>query len=176
MSEHGLLLIKDLRQKAIDGLMTQHRGVVVPQPTYFDEFLPADALPGEIALSEGVLWRCSLVSKDSDSIKWRRIYSPYRVGDKLYLQEPYRITAAVPYRHKPKTVQGIYLDDEQRFDLALTDSETKRFNRRKKPSAKTSARYMYKSLARYWFEVVAVKVEKTEEKWYWVYTIKRIEI
>lgn len=41
------------------------------QPTYLDQ-LPSSALPGETAIVDGELWRCSRYSKlQPDSIKWR---------------------------------------------------------------------------------------------------------
>jgi hypothetical protein len=36
--------------------------------------LPADAVPGDLSLYDGVLWRCSVYSKNQpDCIKWRRV-------------------------------------------------------------------------------------------------------
>ena len=58
---------------------------------------------------------------------------------------------------------GYYADDREVFDIELRWEEYDKWSNRKKPYMKTSARFMYKSLARHWFEVTKVRCEHVQD-------------
>ena len=80
----------------------------------------------------------------------------YKVGDEVYVAEGYQIQRA-NYKTHRKT--GIYLADGKQFDITLTDREFDLWMARKNPFSKTSGRFIYKSLARIFFEITEVRVE-----------------
>ncbi len=160
MKERGVIYTRENREGVRSGIKTNTRRVIVPQPTYI-EHLPTDALPGDTAIVSGEVWRCSLYSKhQNDSIKWRKTKPRYSIGDRMYLQEPYQITDSGT-RHK--WLEGVYLDDGQRFYVEVSIEELRKVIRRKKPYARTSSMFMYKSLARDWFTVTGVRVERVQD-------------
>ncbi|KKK81648.1 hypothetical protein LCGC14_2811320, partial [marine sediment metagenome] len=69
----GLLLIKDLRQKAIDGIMTQHRGVIKNMPKEWHR--------GYGAFENNPHGDEEFIIHGECGTKV--IYAPYRVGDHL---------------------------------------------------------------------------------------------
>lgn len=155
MKERGLLLTKDNRQRSRDGDKTATRRVIVPQPV-FQKHDP-------LGMREDNAWRWRHYA-------WKDGQSPnvlenmirdarFAVGDRLYMLEPYRVL------NKPQgnMVHGYYCDDNIIFDVELQWPELERFLDRKKPYAKTSSMFMYKSLARTWFEVTGVKVERVQD-------------
>ncbi len=163
MKEHGLILTKENRLASVEGRKTQTRRIIG---------LDAYTLPnteGRIS-KDGVLqFRCP-----PENVVWRDMFwgnnrppksrhskpiTPrHQVGDHLYMLEPYQITHA-----DKKYVLGNYLDDDILFDELLLDKEWDKFTDRKKPHMKTSSRFMYKSLARYWFEVTQVRCERLQD-------------
>jgi len=107
---------------------------------------------------------------------WAKNYDvtpPFQPGDLLYLAEPYEIASS---NYHSQTVYGHYLDDDKFFDIILTEKEWVNWNVRTKPYSKTPARFMYKSLARHWFEVEAVGCQQNDGVWEWVYTVKKVEV
>lgn len=82
-------------------------------------------------------------------------------GDHLYLQEPYQIEHC--FKNRECCFIGKYLDDNIDFDISITKKEYDKWCNRKKPYARTSARYMYKSLARDWVEVTGVRCEQVQD-------------
>lgn len=85
--------------------------------------------------------------------------APCQVGDRRYLQEPYQIEMS---HNETWEIDGLYEDDVH-FSVALTQKEWYKFNARKFPYRKTSGRFMYKSLARHWFEVTGVRAEQVQD-------------
>ena len=91
---------------------------------------------------------------------WRPKKCPYGVvGDRLYLQEPYQITT----ERGNGFMYGIYLDDEKVFDIKLNEDEWSKWANRKWPHHKTSARFMYKSLARTFLEMMGIRAERVQD-------------
>lgn len=168
MKERPLLLVKDLRQKAVAGLMTQHRNIIG---------LDINTSPNTKARisDKGVLqFRCP-----PENMVWRDIFwgnkrgpksrhckpvrHPYAVGDLLYQQEPYQIDEDES-NSLIGTLAGQYLDDSKYFEIYDDDFVVfKKLAKRKFPYRKSSAGIMYKSLARYWYEVTAVRVEQVQD-------------
>ena len=87
--------------------------------------------------------------------------SPYApVGTRLYLLEPYHIVWGCK---QDRIVRGWYQRDYQPFSVTLTEREYDLWTARKKPYMRTSGRFMYRSLARHWFEVKSVRAERVQE-------------
>lgn len=134
-----LSLHKEQRKNVISGKQTQHR--------------------------EPIKNRCVLSQLDNKSGQFSFddifIFCPYQVGDKLWLQEPYQIGESDVHT---KCVWGHYRDDKETFnDKRLTLHEFDLWRYRKFPCRRTSGRFMYKSLARHWFEVTGVKAERVQD-------------
>lgn len=151
-----MLQTKENRLASAKGIKTL-TSRVCPQPIYFDE-LPSDALPGSYALYKGQIWKCSWYSKIvPDAIKWRIAKPRYSVGEIVWMQEPYHVIEP----HEPESgFFGHYEDDGEAFCVTLTDAEQKKFDNRKEPYRATSARYMYKSLARHFYEITGIKAPR----------------
>lgn len=92
----------------------------------------------------------------------KTMYAPYSVGDIVYVPEPYEVVSSIA---TDLYIEGIYLDDRVKgyFDVNLTEREWKLWVNRKKPYAPTQARFMYKSLARDFYEILRVWVERTQD-------------
>jgi len=83
----GMLMTPNLAQAAHKGRKTVTRRIVKPPPKYVDE-LPSDAIPGEVAIVEGKVWRCSVYSQNQpDAIKWRYLQPRLRPGDIVAIKE-----------------------------------------------------------------------------------------
>lgn len=130
---------------------THTRRVIVPQPpAYAQKPFESD---GGFSFYDNVGRLCF------------RCKPRYQVGDELWVQEPYQIRCSTKeddiYYGK---LWGKYLDDMQVFDVVqLEEKEWIRFCARKKPYMKTSARFMYRSLARKWVLVKRVWVERIQD-------------
>ncbi len=85
--------------------------------------------------------------------------APWQVGDHLWLKEAYQITTC----WRGHTVCGNYPDNGGIFKRELSGNEWKRWSDRKKPHAKTSSLFMYKSLARTWLKVTRVWIERVQD-------------
>lgn len=83
-----------------------------------------------------------------------------QVGDHLYLQEPYQILNCLQAKHK---LHGRYIDTDETFWVEVSEHEWDLWMKRKKPYRKTSSRFMYMGLARTWFEVTDVRVERLQD-------------
>ena len=101
------------------------------------------------------------------------LFAPWQVGDRLYVQESYQIGRINPTRNRTVYVQ--YKINEPSVSVELTEKEMILWNNRKRPYMKTSGRFMYKSLARIWLEITAIRVELHDGTWYWIREFKRIE-
>lgn len=145
--ELPLSLKKEQRLALVDGA-SQHREPIKPQP---------DSRHCRIDFEDGIL-------KESSQINgcWHvgRTWKPrYPGGTKLWLQEPYQIQTKQVGAH---WVLVKYLDDEDFVEVELMAKERELWKARKSPYRRTSGRFMYKSLARHWFEVTGVKAEQVQ--------------
>ncbi len=152
MKERGILFTKENRCKVINGSKTQTRRVITPQPE-----------KGHHAGLKCTVWYYKGLQirpyKENPFEMWYP-FAPYQVGDRLYMLEPYQILRHYPGDYK---IVGVYLDDKAEFSLNLCTSEYRKFDARKRPHMRTSSRFMYKSLARYWFEVTAIRVQWVQD-------------
>jgi len=86
---------------------------------------------------------------------------PYgKPGDLLYCKEAYRITSV---SKKSNIIRGVYLADMAPFVGRLDSDEWDKWSRRKQPYAKTSGRFMYKSLSRLWLIIKDVKAMRVQD-------------
>ena len=183
MKERGLLLTPDNRQLSRDGRMTRFRRVIKPQPDtslwkpeYINKPKEWRRMVQLGPVHHGYdpnIWCLHDVGDSPSSVPYTTRKPRHQVGDHLYMLEPYKICpVSTIYRQH---VIGRYTDNGDVFDVCLSPQEWERFNDRKKPYANTSSMFMYKSLARTWFEVTAVRCEQEDGVWYWVYEYKLIE-
>jgi hypothetical protein len=156
MRERGLLLSKNLRAKARSGEKTQTRRLVkLDLPNCFKYTIHG----GELVADH----RDEEYGEDvpfSRLASWNYPTPQYQVGDHLYLCEPYQISRGLGLTCR---VSVEYLDNDKCCHVELTKAEYKKWDDRKFPFRKTSSRFMYKSLARTWFEVTDVRVERLQE-------------
>ncbi len=150
MKERGAIFTKGNRDKSRSGDKTMTRRVIIPQPVTENERYQA---PPEI-VSDGTLYFSSVYLNSKPR---------YAVGDRLYLQEPCQITGFNVCKEPCNSFTGLYLDDNQKFAIEVSEKELEKWSNRKYPNRKTSARFMYKSLARTWFEVVGVRAERVQD-------------
>lgn len=136
MKTTRILFTKENRAKSLAGTKTQTRRVIVPQPK---EILQGD---------------------------WTEV-TPYgQAGDRLAHLEPYKIFRPRFAPTLSAGLRGNYLDDDKEFcviPFKLTKAEWDKWTKRKRPYAKTSSRYMYNSLIRYWYEITGVRVERVQD-------------
>jgi hypothetical protein len=56
-----------------------------------------------------------------------------------------------------------YYSDRTYNSVTLTDAEMEKWKARKKPFAKTSGRFMYRSLVRIWLEITNIRAEQVQK-------------
>lgn len=154
--ERPILFTKENRQKCVDGLKTQTRRII-----------KFKKIAKQTGCTKGKLFYSKTFNSwavDGNSeVSMCLVKAPYAVGDRLYQLEPYQITLSCPNENlKRENVIGHYQDDGICFSLTLSEKESELFYKRKHPLRSTSARFMYKSLARYFYEVTAVRVEQVQ--------------
>jgi len=103
---------------------------------------------------------CETVVFEDDHCERRTVRAPYAVGDRLYIKEPYQITEGDLDTYR---VWGKYQRDYKDFSVGLTVDEFTRWFKRKNRFGRTSGMFMYKSLARKWLKVTAVRVERLQD-------------
>lgn len=85
---------------------------------------------------------------------------PYGVGDRLWIQESYRVDCQESLKNR---VSGVYLADGVEFHITLTDKEYSKWFNRRHPHRSTPGRFMYRSLSRTLLEVTALRVERLQD-------------
>lgn len=169
MKERGLVLAPDLRAKSRSGEKTRTRRI--PRIKWNKGASEIDRKDiGTIRLNgraDGE-YRCYLKKYEGVCVGVAK--PQYQVGDHLYLQEPYQILRTW---YKSHLVEGRYVNEDQtqpddpfgpdETGIKLTDAEWARYSKRKWPHRVTSSRFMYKSLARTWFEVTDVRVALAQD-------------
>lgn len=171
MAEKPLSVKESVRLKLVSGLQTQHREPMKKQPPE-----GAKLIYDSLDCYQGEGWAFQYPKSVAGGITYNAIFelpnkgkSRYQVGDRLYLQEPYRIVGWACRRKSERTLCGYYLDGDYestkgwRLRKKLTVEEYKKWNVRKFPFRKTSGRFMYKSLARHWFEVTEMRAERVQD-------------
>ncbi len=172
MKERGILFTKENRLASVEGRKTQTRRVCKNNRNSHVDIQQGEWVKfgsGAMGGYEFATFKRELDKKHPkygqqlacNSIAIDSVIAPYQVGDKLYMLEPYQIDEDES-NFLICNIAGKYLDDNQRFELFNEDIPKKLCNR-KKPYMKTSSRFMYKSLARYWFEVTQVRVERVQD-------------
>lgn len=96
------------------------------------------------------------------------IKARYSVGEIVWMQEPYVIEDWCYKIEKGEKTEkvlviGKYLDDDSSFRSFLTTRPSELFIGRKFPYRNTSARFMYKSLARHFFKITGIKCERLQD-------------
>lgn len=144
-----LILTQENRLASVEGRKNQTRRVIVPQPPK-ETVRIIHNLDGWFGYDE------------NHRICWNG-KPKHQVGDILAMPEPYLIKQLLCDVGYPMWVVGKYLDDEKPFRTKLKYDEWKKYSIRKKPYMRTSARFMYDSLIRYWFKVTRVRVEELQD-------------
>ncbi len=138
MRELGILYTKENRQKCRDGVKTQTRRLIVPQP----EDVYQDIESGRFYTEERPRF-------GETEIKPR-----YQVGDHLYLKEPYRFQI---YPYQVPALQ--YKDDNKTF----LSPEHAAYMKKRVKDKWISPISLPKFAARTWFEVTRVWVERVQD-------------
>ena len=135
-----VVFIPDSVLKIMADLKTNSRRIMRPQPDYFIQGRPYKQIDPGVAT-------------------YKKIKPPHQPGDIVYVAEGYQIKWKVPYADE---VFGYYRADDRYFLKYLTEHELKLWLARKKPYAKTSGRFMYRSLARIYLKILDVKAERIQ--------------
>ena len=156
--EYPIIMSSEMVRAILDGRKTQTRRIIKPQP---DELKPLGP--------KGCMWPYRIGKKVPDMGE-HRVWAPIKcsygkVGDRLWVREGFQI-----YDGRSEgddfygRVHGKYLSDGQEFiSVELTEQEFDKWHDRKKQFAKTSGRFMYKSLARIWLEITGIRVERVQD-------------
>jgi len=84
----------------------------------------------------------------------------YNVGDRCYLTEPTQNLAGTDYTNKKLHIQYFWHSPESKWVTPTEQDLIKINNRKTGLYSKQNARFMLKSFARYWVEIVDVKLER----------------
>lgn len=84
----------------------------------------------------------------------------YNVGDRCYLTEPTQNLAGADYTNKKLHIQYFWHSPESKWVTPTEQDLIKINNRKTGLYSKQNARFMLKSFARYWVEIVDVRLER----------------
>jgi len=164
VKETGVLMIDEMRDKAIADLKTQTRRVIMPQPSV----LALGVLESAYSADRKDWQFYTTMHGDIQEAVSPWIKCPYgRQGDRLYLKEDVCLT-------KKRIGGKLCIIANYRFGYEDTgfrqykwenlDKATRRKLSKKKTWGRwTSKLLMYKFLARVWFDITGVKVERLQE-------------
>ncbi len=155
IKDHPMLMSGPMVLATLEGRKTMTRRIIKPQPLVSSSSkILGEPRPHSLMLAREIpLWLTPQEFADE--------YAPYQPGDRLWIKEDYIIHRCCD---KQKTVEGYYYADAKYFQgIELTDREWALFNARKYPFRKTPGRFMYKSLARIWREVVSTPPERVQD-------------
>jgi len=164
--ERPIIFCSDGVRAILDGRKTQTRRVIRPQPIGHRTCWSDDLEVGDLYIEtdESVWKACESTGRNKKAageLTPKEIKCPYgKIGDRLWVREGYRIIKGYWRR---ETLYGEYLIDGKRFNAEVTGREYKLFKMRQSPCRKTSARFMYKSLARIWLEITNITVERLQD-------------
>jgi hypothetical protein len=139
MKEHGILMTAENQAKSVSGEKTMTRRIIRPQP---EVIVGDESILSDVAMAK------------------LRINARYQVGSMLYIKEPFRIQG---YDPALRVVGGIYTRDNSEMICDLTAKEFAKFLKWGKPYQGKSSLFMFKSLARHWFEVTGVGCERLQD-------------
>jgi len=134
-----------------DDRKTQTRRVIVPQPKHLSPVRPYFNAAGKWS------WVLADTGMGDGTSGFPCPYG--QPGDRLWVKEGYRIVA--PGVGRDVSVE--YLADGYTATVEFTAAEWGKWSTRKYPFRKAPGRFMYKSLARIWLEVVRVRVQRVQE-------------
>lgn len=103
------------------------------------------------------------VNKDETT---QRHFPPWEPGDLLWTRETHTITAwkrLPPQLHSIFRLTGYYNSDGHKFQLFLTEEQSRKFAKRKRKTGKIPAIFMYRSLSRFQDRVTKVRVERVQK-------------
>jgi hypothetical protein len=164
MKEKPILMTAENYRKCLDGTKTQTRRVIVPQPDKF--FVLEKRRHCEIAakIKDGVIVWTPYGGAEEQPMPMKEIqkHAPYPVGTRLWVKEPFRIGTDNPCE---KLVCGKYTNGfgDCAINRCLTNTEWDKYLKWKEPYKGKSALFMFKSLARLWLEITAVRVERLQD-------------
>ncbi len=154
MAEKPMPLMTEKNRALIRAnLKWQTRRVIVPQPH--------EVLPNR---DGGEMTPYRWVPKSNESAMYgdyEEIKPRYQVGDELWMREPYRIINKT--YNIDRSLEVHYFDDRKYESCLMTLAELQKWSARKKPFAKTSPLFMYKSLSRTRRKVIRVWVERVQD-------------
>ncbi len=172
MKTHRLILTKPNRQRSRDGVKTMTRRVVKPQPDtslwkpeYINKPKEWRRMVQLGPVHRGYnpnIWCLHDVGGSASAVPYTTRKPRYQVGDHLGMLEPYQMKWFAVKRGYDELV-AVYLDDNVVEEANLTPAEAEKWKARKKPYARTSARFMYGSLTRTRFVVTGVGCERVQK-------------
>lgn len=166
--EKPLLLKKPIRLALVNGA-TQFREVVKDYCLQHIDFATICPIMNKPPFCKNGRWHYELQSAVDDAELYD-IKPRFQVGDELWMKEPYIVMQAW---HSPNDIndlvfEGEYLDDKKYLQAKITTQEAEAFYAREyfKEGHNIRAAWMYKSLARHWFKVKAVRCGLLQDmKW-----------
>lgn len=159
--EKPMLMTRENYFKCDDGRKTQTRRVTTPQPKLVKDEVYGDnwqfpVQGGHACWTDGTTPQ--LCGKEYMLRK-----CPHPVGSKIWIKEPFRVTGINVCKIPMRGITVVYSHDNKKCDIVLTEEEHKKLLKWKKPFQGKSGMFMFKSLARLWLEVTAVKVERLQD-------------
>jgi hypothetical protein len=136
----GICFIEPLFHAVIEGIKTQTRRIINPQPNFFEECKP-------FCYSDFTIKAKRKVNEDLEH--WFEIYPRYKVGEKIYLKEPYvaGTRGLILYKYPPCKMTSEY--DREMNNLIGKKWQNKLF--------------MPTKYARYFIEINCVRCERLQD-------------
>lgn len=156
-----ILFNAEMVRAILDGRKTQTRRIVKPQPEshHWENVVGYEKKVKLLECQDGLNAKFIDTLKGvSDTPLW--VKCPFGShGDRLWVQEGHRIDEVF----SGLSAQGIYLADNQPFEMVLSADEYEKYSKRKFPNRPTPGRFMYRSLFRINLEIVNVRVERVQD-------------
>ena len=152
---------KELRQSAILGNKTNTRRIIKTKVPIQDGWRLMTCVDGMNEKHRGMhIFASDEVIHKYGVNRTEYFNSKYQVGDIMWLQEPYQIDEVDLDTHR---AYGTYSEDKRFFDVPLGCDHFKLWWKRKYRHRKTAGRFMYRSLARHFFKVTGVGIERVQD-------------
>ncbi len=149
MKPKPMTFTKQMVPLIMAGLKTQSRRIMRVQP------------PTSLSRIEGTyIWTYTCSGPDE---AWK---PPHQPGDIVYAAEGYRISSGtgpddLRIRAILRKLKGVYLADNEKFNVFVGFEAWWKWNKRKYPYR--AGRFMYRSLARTWLEILDVRAERIQD-------------